>query len=198
MPRRSVGPWFLSTKPTLVQAKPRGREKNETAMAVLHLLARPSTAALDRLTHPKSAAEWSVCGWGEHPPRPLVEALARAGSDMPGLAWPLPAGLAAELTSRPTRRVETWLAWPAGEPPTGEPAGLATLVTASGGQRLRVSIGWLLVHPAARGRGLGRRLVATLLMVAQQRTIDRMWVETRSDWPAATAFWRACGFCKPD
>lgn len=166
-------------------------------MAVLHLLGRPSAAALDPLTHPTSAVDWSVWAWGEHPPRPQVEAFARAGSNGHGVAWPLPAGLAAELTSRPGRRVETWLAWPACEPPTGEPAGLATLVTVSGGQPTRVSIGWLLVHPAARGRGLGRRLVASLLTVARQRTIASVWVETRSDWLAATAFWRACGFSEP-
>jgi ribosomal protein S18 acetylase RimI-like enzyme len=92
--------------------------------------------------------------------------------------------------------VETWLAW-ALEPPTESPAGLATLVTAAGRQRIRHSIGWLLVHPSARRRGLGRRLVTELLAVAAKRDVPDVWVETRSEWPAATAFWRACGFSEP-
>ncbi len=166
-------------------------------MAVLHLVARPLAVVIERLTHPTSRAEWSVSAWGETPPLPAVEALARAGTHLPRFAWPLPAGLAAEVISRPGRQVETWLASPTPGLPVAEPAGLATLVTASGGQRIRVSIGWLLVHPAARRQGLGRRLVATLLMVAQQRAIENVWVETRSDWLAATAFWRDCGFTAP-
>ncbi|MFM1904974.1 MAG: Acetyltransferase family, partial [Planctomycetota bacterium] len=110
--------------------------------------------------------------------------------------WPTPTGLAAELQSRPGRIVETWLAW-AQEPPTESPAGLATLVTATGRQRIRHSIGWLLVHPSARRCGLGRQLVTELLAVAAERGVTDVWVETRSEWPAATSFWRACGFSEP-
>lgn len=168
-------------------------------MSVLRLQARPSAAAIERLTSPSSAVDWSVFAWGESPPISEVETLAGGGREggNPAAAWPLPAGLAAEVASRPGRRVETWLAWPASGLHTGEMAGLATLVTASGGPRIRVSIGWLLVHPSARGRGLGRGLVATLLTAAHRRGIDRVWIETRSDWLAATAFWRACGFSEP-
>jgi len=113
-----------------------------------------------------------------------------------------PAGLLAELTGRPGRSVSAWLAWPtalgADDPldrtHAGCPLGLVALVEAGSTPTLRFSIAWLLVHPRARRRGVGRALVARAVAHAQSRAATVVFAETRSSWPAATAFWRAVGF----
>lgn len=109
-----------------------------------------------------------------------------------------PARLITELTSRPGRRIETWLAWGAlpGEIAAAA-VGLVTLVTAYRGDQTRHSIGWLLVHPAARRCGLGRMLVATALAAADCEAAGEVWVETKVHWTSAIRFWRACGFAEP-
>lgn len=133
-----------------------------------------------------------------------AQAVARFGDDLASSAdaWaahqfpgprPPGCGLLAELVSRPGRNVESWLAI---QPTTsGEGAvGLISLVTSCLATGIRHSIGWLLVHPAARRRGVGRALVACACHRAADRDGKSVWVECRSDWTVAMAFWQAVGF----
>ena len=117
----------------------------------------------------------------------------------------LPAGVLAELAGRPGRAVQAWLAWPrdermppavatpaAGLPPR-HPLGLVTLVVVPAVPP-RASIGWLLVDPAARRRGVAQTLVTAALAAAHAAGAERVTAETLPTWPAAAAFWRAAGF----
>jgi GNAT superfamily N-acetyltransferase len=73
------------------------------------------------------------------------------------------------------------------------PVGLVTLVVA-GPPPGRCSIGWLLVHPSARRRGVAAALVHDALDAAQRLGHDQVCVETLGAWAGAVAFWRAMGF----
>lgn len=98
-------------------------------------------------------------------------------------------GVRAELTSRPGRLVTTWLAR------EGEDAvGLVAVVAAGHGPALRHSIAWLLVAERARRRGVGRTLAAVAVGAALAEGARDVWVETRTDWTPAVAFWNAVGF----
>jgi GNAT superfamily N-acetyltransferase len=173
-------------------------------MNVLHLVHRtvrpPSGAVVFSDTSNSPLAHVVACG--STAPVAAVTALARSMAEDPAdsQAGPRirPARLITELTSRPGRRIETWLAWGAlpGEIAAAA-VGLVTLVTAYRGDQTRHSIGWLLVHPAARRCGLGRMLVATALAAADCEAAGEVWVETKVHWTSAIRFWRACGFAEP-
>jgi len=128
----------------------------------------------------------------------LSEAVAGSARRRPAEPRPRAAGLIEEFTSRPDRIVEGWLAMPDGrDHEGGRPVGLVSLVASRGVAGVRHSIGWLLVHPAARGRGVGRALVAHACRRAAEQAAGPVWVECRADWTAAMAFWRAVGFERP-
>jgi GNAT superfamily N-acetyltransferase len=126
------------------------------------------------------------------------ESAAFAADRRPGLRagpQPLPRGILAELGSRPGRQVEGWLAFIPSPDRAGERvAGLVSLVTAGSATGIRYSIGWLLVHPTARRGGVGRALVAQACRRAADLSAGKIWVECRSDWAEAMAFWRSVGF----
>ncbi len=104
-------------------------------------------------------------------------------------------GLAAELRSRPGRLVEAWLAIvPTADDDGGFGMGLISLIRGRSANGLRHSIGWVLVHPAARRRGLGRALVTHACRRAARLAAHEVWVECRADWADAMAFWRSVGF----
>lgn len=131
----------------------------------------------------------------------LAASLAAAASadDAFGPVGPAPraTGLLAELHARPGRGVTCWLAWPLGArdaDPGAIPSGLVTLVESRDRiGRVRWSIGWVLVHPTARRRGLARALVATAVAHARMAGATEVWTETSARWPAL-AFWQAVGF----
>lgn len=126
------------------------------------------------------------------------EASAFAVGQGPGVAagpQPRGRGILAELGSRPGREVEAWLAVIPSPDAGGEkPAGLVSLVASRSATGTRHSIGWLLVHPAARRQGVGRALVAHACRRAADLAADKVWAECRSDWAEAMAFWRVVGF----
>jgi GNAT superfamily N-acetyltransferase len=111
---------------------------------------------------------------------------AGAGQDEAAFA---PAGIAAELVSRPGRRVDAWLAWPQEEP--SQPLGLVAVVEAGDREPRRFSIAWLFVDPQARRRGIATALVAHALAAAHARGAARLAAETHGAWPAASSFWRS-------
>lgn len=102
---------------------------------------------------------------------------------------PIARGVLAELVSRPGRAVAAWLATV-----DGTPAGLVTLVAADSGAAIRHSIAWLFVAGPFQRRGVGRALVAVAIDRAVAAGACEVWVETRSDWLRAMAFWEAVGF----
>lgn len=120
---------------------------------------------------------------------------ACVGSPAGVAPFPTPAGMTAEMQSRPGREVVAWLARPevSAEVPAGPagPAGLVSLVAAGGSSLPRWSISWLLVNPAWRRQRIGMALVATALQFAGARGASVVYVETLALWPAAAAFWRA-------
>jgi GNAT superfamily N-acetyltransferase len=117
----------------------------------------------------------------------LVEACrAEAGADEAAFA---PAGIAAELVSRPGRQVHAWLAMSQAEP--FQPLGLVAVVEAGDREPRRFSIAWLLVHPQARRRGIATALVDQALDVARSRGAATVAVETRERWVSAASFWRS-------
>lgn len=109
-----------------------------------------------------------------------------AGQDEAAFA---PAGIAAELVSRPGRQVHAWLAWSQAEP--SQPLGLVAVVEAGDRAPRRFSIAWLFVHPQARRRGIATALVAHALAEARLRGAARLAVETRARWVPAASFWGA-------
>lgn len=101
-------------------------------------------------------------------------------------------GLLDELASRPGRRVTAWLARPDGA--ADRAIGLVSLVAAGPAAGVRHSIGWLLVEPGHRRRGVGTALVHRALAEAGRWGATEVWVETHTAWPTATAFWKHLGF----
>jgi len=125
----------------------------------------------------------------------VTAAPAKGPARVPAAPRPRSLGLLAEITSRPDRQVEAWLAVvPAAEGACGRLAGLISLVGCRSATGIRHSIGWVLVHPDARRRGVARGLVAQACSRAVDLAADSVWVECRSDWAEAMAFWRAVGF----
>jgi ribosomal protein S18 acetylase RimI-like enzyme len=117
----------------------------------------------------------------------LVEACrAEAGADEAAFA---PAGIAAELVSRPGRQVHAWLAMSQAKP--SKPLGLVAVVEAGEREPRRFSIAWLLVHPQSRRRGIATALVDQAVDVARSRGAAAVAVETRETWVSAASFWRS-------
>jgi ribosomal protein S18 acetylase RimI-like enzyme len=95
--------------------------------------------------------------------------------------------------------VHAWLAWPAatatiaatGSDADTGPLGLVALVTAGVMPKQRFSIAWLLVHPAARRRGIATALVNHAVAHAESFGATEISAETLPSWPAAVGFWRS-------
>ena len=137
----------------------------------------------------------TVCRLTEAGEAPWIHELAHSLGAGPSGPAPRADGLVAELRSRPGRDVQAWVAWEA-DRDAGDhrPLGLVTLVQSSRGDNCRWSIGWLIVRPEARRRGVGRGLVATALAAAAAGGAGAGWAETDARWAAARAFWHNIGF----
>jgi len=121
---------------------------------------------------------------------------ACAAADGQRSQGPVIARFEAELASRPGRRVRAWLARlrsDAGQAGyrAGSVVGLVALVISGDRNSQRYSIGWLLVEPAFRRRGIGRALVAAAVEAARDGGATVVHAETSDRWPAAVAFWQA-------
>lgn len=162
-------------------------------MNVVHLCRHRPAEPVPEAVSSGIRADSLVRAFGQHGDAGLVLDLARATGSETETPQPRGAGLLAELRTTADRQVAAWLAFhPPG--PLAPAAGLVTLVTCGTTPRLRHSISWLLVDPAARRRGIGRLLVEQACRHAWARAADRVWVESCSDWSEAIAFWRALGF----
>jgi len=170
-------------------------------MPVFHLIQSLASLEAGPGRPPAHAAAALVKFVGGERETDRVRQLARAVREA-GEVAPRAAGLLAETVSRPDRQVEVWLAQPTGQPavpppsqPDGLPLlGLVTLVAGRSAAGERASIAWLLVHPVARRRGIGRLLVGQALRRAQAQGAREVGVECRADWQGAIAFWEAVGF----
>ncbi len=125
----------------------------------------------------------------------LAELATVTAGSWPGRGAPSAPGLAGEFSTRPGRLVDAWVAR---EAVLGVPVdplqGVVSLVTATSAAGIRFSIGWLLVRPDCRRRGIGRALVSTAVAHARGQGSQAVWVETLPTWPEAAAFWRTMGF----
>lgn len=102
-------------------------------------------------------------------------------------------GLLGECSPRPGRDVLVSLARIDGV----QPAGMVTLTVAGSGESRRFSIGWLVVSPVARRRGVATALVHHALTQARHAGAAVVHVETRESWADAEAFWRSLdGRCR--
>jgi len=91
--------------------------------------------------------------------------------------------------------VSVWTAKTGPPNAASAPAGLISLVTTSGQLAPpRHTIGWLLVHPGARRRGVGRMLAATAVDAARAAAAREVWIEVHPGWTGAWAFWQSIGF----
>lgn len=89
------------------------------------------------------------------------------------------------LEGRPGRDVLAWIACDESLPGDRGVRGFLALVVAPP----RHSIGWLLVHPVARRRGVGTALVDRAVAEAALLGAREVHVETHTGWAAAVAFW---------
>ena len=73
----------------------------------------------------------------------------------------------------------------------GEHAGSIALTDEGGDE---AAIRWVVLSPAVRGRGLGRRLLGEMLAFAEDRCYRRVWLETFSELKTAAHLYRDHGF----
>lgn len=64
----------------------------------------------------------------------------------------------------------------------------------SGRQDERALVGWLMVAPTFRRRGIGRLLLAMLEAAAWSQEKRELTLETHADWTAAMRLYEACGY----
>jgi len=162
-----------------------------------------------RLTRPIEHLVWRFAGattaaaapagvvlrpWSEADSAAVGHVAAAVANRWPRPAGPSAAGWAAELRSRPGRTVQAWMAWEASAAGRELPRGFVTLVTTAAAAGTRHAIGWLVVDPAARRRGIGTALLAEALGQARGHGAEAVWVETAAAWAEAAGFWRSAGF----
>lgn len=117
------------------------------------------------------------------PTRELLALLSACRQDPP---CPTVRGICQDAADRPARRVRGWLARLPEEP---RAVGLVTLVTVHAGNGPRHSIGWLVVRPDVRRRGVATTLVRIAAAAVVASGGRALHVETLASWPAAAAFW---------
>lgn len=76
----------------------------------------------------------------------------------------------------------------------GETLGCTAMIARGSRGQLR----WVVLTPAARGLGVGRRLVEAALAYARQRGFESVYLETTSGLAASMAIYRKLGFVETD
>lgn len=77
---------------------------------------------------------------------------------------------------------------------TRQAVGTVTMALRGSGATARPAVHWLAVVPAARRRGVGRLLLATLEAAAWEAGYREVWLETHSKWKKARAFYTQLGY----
>ena len=126
--------------------------------------------------------------------------LVRAVAEMRWREWgePSQVGLSGldgfvEITMREAGREQLPITWVAVEP-AGQAVGAAALVPISEIEEkpeYAPTLGGVIVDPAWRGLGAGRRLLETIEQWAVEQGIRRMWVVAGGE---AVRFYKACGW----
>ena len=152
---------------------------------------RPVLAVSQALLPDTGAARWAISSLDLEQEEQLVEPLLLAcvADSAAGPKLSL-AGLHSELASRPGRTTTGFVARaPQGASVAGV-VGLAIVVEALAAERRRLSLSWLLVHPAARRQGVATALLAHACEHVRARGGAEISAETLDSWPAAVAFWQ--------
>ncbi|MCX6096769.1 MAG: GNAT family N-acetyltransferase [Candidatus Bipolaricaulota bacterium] len=76
--------------------------------------------------------------------------------------------------------------------------GIVGSVGVVGQSATEAQLRWFLVHPAWRGRGLGRRLLNEALQFCRERRFGSVFLWTTSDLEAAAHLYQQAGFRKTD
>lgn len=163
-------------------------------MAVIRpLLPLPRADATTTSPRPADKA-WRVARLDADSELPLLAPLLQAcmADASPG-PKPSLAGLRAELAGRPDRRGVGYVARAAAGASTTDFVGLAIVVESGSAAGRRFSLSWLLVHPAARRRGVATALLRRACDHVRERGGTAIAAETLDAWPAAVAFWRSVG-----
>lgn len=103
------------------------------------------------------------------------------------------AGPLGDFVLHPRRRSRIWIAEAAGGPGEAEPRilGCIAIVEAS---ETEAQLRWFLVHPAARGRGLGKRLLKAAVEFCRQSGYGSIFLFTVSPLASAARLYAAEGF----
>lgn len=133
----------------------------------------------------RMSGQVSIRRFSPHRDHAALETLSKACSDIDADLHDPTVNLQAVLAARPGRDVHAWLAMDAVAGQEARTLGFVSLIVAA----TRHSIGWLLVHPAARRRGVGTALVDRVIAEAGLLGASDVHAETLRRWPAATAFW---------
>ena len=126
------------------------------------------------------------------PLRPGDAASAAAFIRMAFAAQPIPTDPPSSALRETAQGVAAFLAEGGGFALTGAQGDAALILFAERGGGLYC--GRLAIHPALRGRGLARRLVAATEEEARRRGVRRMWVRVRLALPGNLALFAGLGF----
>ena len=161
-------------------------------MAVIRpLLPLPRADAATPGPRPAKKA-WTVARLETDSELPQLEPLLQACM-LDAAAGPRPslAGLRGELAGRPKRRAAGFVARAGAGASAADIVGLAIVVESWAAAGPRFSLSWLLVHPAARRRGVATALLHRACDHVRDRGGTAIAAETLDAWPAAVAFWRS-------
>ena len=127
-----------------------------------------------------------VAGW-------LMLREAAFAASVPGVGKWTEHDFSREMTSKTWWRPDhTWLA--VEDKQRESIVGTVTSIVRSRKGELVADVHWLMVHPAWRGRGIGRCLVAQLEQAMWAEEVTQLRVETHRGWEAAVRLYERLGY----